>query len=265
MMGIETNMNEMIEGLNDFEKTQLPYAMILTANNIAFDAMKSARALISGKFGNKSLAKAVRVKKGTKQRPYAEVFIDDYVPWRENALVTLERGGDRERKGFERSLIRSGYLKRSEIVTPDDGIVKPWVYTQIMAQLKLNNVAGYTANESSASFKKKQKAISSSKQSRFMLVTSNKMAYSGKGGKIFRKKTGLAPGIYAKLAVDDLAPVRILKIATKPNYKKHWDLNNIVQTVYERRGKEHFNNAMNYAIKTAFAKRLEKSINKGLI
>lgn len=251
-MPIISNIEEIVNGLIVLNKKQLPYALTLTANNIAFDAMNVARDIATKKFnGGDKLAQAIRVKKGTKQRAYAEVYVDDYIPWKQNALVTMERGGDRERKGFERAMMRSGYLKRGEIITTDDARVQPWIYTQIMAQLNLNNKAGYTANESKASFKRKKKAIESAKQSRFMLVTSNKMAYSGKEGRIFRKKTGLAPGIYAKLSIDGLDPIRILKIAATPRYDQEWDLQKIVQDVYKERGNEHFNKALKYAIATA--------------
>ncbi len=250
---IESNIQEIIKGLDDLGRKQLPFILRETANDVAFETMRDARKLVSMRFLNGiKLAKAIRVKKATKKKPEAEVFVDDYVPWKQNALVTQERGGDRRKKAFEKAMIRAGYLKQNEIITPDSSIVRGWVYVQIMSQLHLNDKAGYTANETKRSLQRKKRKRQY-KEQRYMIVTSNKYAYTAEAGVIKKRRTGLAPGIYVKrVVVDEIKNVRILKIGRKPHYTKRWDLQLIVKQVYAKRGYEYFSKNFDKAMASAW-------------
>lgn len=254
-MRITSNIEEVIKGFSDLEKKQIPYMQMLTVNNIAFDAMQSARTDVKNRFNGKSLAGAIRVKKATnKKNPYALVYVDDYVAWKENALTTLGLGGSRSTKSMEKAMQKAGLLRSTEIII-EDGKVQPWVYVQLMSILQLNWKAGYSANQTKASKKRKDAAIdkASKAESKFFVVTSSRFAISRNLGKVKKKKTGLAPGIYARMgnSANNQQVFRLFKIARKANYKQQWDLKEIIFKVYERRGSEHFSKAYEIAMWSA--------------
>lgn len=232
-MRIETNISQFINNLDDIEKKQVPYALMLTTNNMAFDFLNTHKKEIrSGLNWKKKLPNAIRIKRATKSRPYAEIYIDEW-NWGYYALKQHYTGGDRSRKGMEKALIALGYMYKHEILTPSPGVrIKASMYVQMMSQLKLNYKAGYSANETLASRKRKSKT-----SLRFFII-------SGKS------KSPLAPGVYARMPGTD-KPVCILRISEKPNYKKSFDMKKTFKMVYELRGKEHFDKAWTRAISTA--------------
>ncbi len=258
-ISIETNIIKFINKIDNFEKTFKTRVAQKTTNNLAFDSMQVLRNKIDSRFNGKKMSDAVRFKKATNSRPYAEIYISDYYRWKENALTTLGLGGDRARKSIERLLKRGGYLKRDEILI-SDGEVSGGVYTKISSQLQLFYKAGFDANETSSSRKKNQgrKGITS----RFFIVTSEGYAFTNDLGKIKKRKSGLAPGIYV-LAYDKVSgttgekvwrrlnnkPIRLLKIGKKPKYTKSFDISEIVREVKQERGEQHFQEALQYAKK----------------
>lgn len=252
-LNIKENISEIIKGLSTLEKKQLPRLAKETTNNIAFETMYSIRKEVTHKFKGKSMSNAIRLRKATNDKPFAEIYVDDYFRWKENALTTLGLGGDRARKSMERMLIRAGYMKSYEILTPV-GKANGGVYTKIASQLQLFYKSGFDANETIRS-RKKNNAKRGDK-ARFFVVTSGKVAIVNNLGKIKKRKTGLAPGVYAALysgTNDEMSRagkhVRILKIAKKPNYKKTFDMEKILMKVYERRGDELFRKAFKYVFK----------------
>jgi len=253
-MKTESNIEDVIKGFTDFEKKQLPYISMLMVNNIAFDTMDSARKDVRHRFKGKSLATAIRLKKATKSKLYAEVYVDDYVRWKENALSSLGLGGNRDRKSMERAMVKAGLMGRTEILI-ENGKIEPWIYVQLMSVLQLNWKAGYSANQTKTSKKRKDTALkkASKSEAKFFVVTSKKMAISRNLGKVISKRTGLAPGIYLRMNdnADKGQVFRIFKIASKANYKQQWNLEKILHKVYQRRGKDHFNKAYNIAMFSA--------------
>lgn len=236
---------------------QMPEVSIRATNNIAFDAMTSIRNQIQNSFNGKDLSRSILVRKATNQRDYAEIYVSDSMRWKQNALNTLGIGQDRARKGLERLLIRAGYMKPYEILTPDSKL-NGGQYTKIASQLQLFYKEGFTANETAASRKKNQSKRGIT--TRFFIVTSNHFAFVNDLGAIKKRKTGLAPGVYV-LAYDKVdgtntgekvqrrlnaQPIRLLKIARKPNYKQMYNIEQIIRKVYERRGKAHINDAFKH-------------------
>lgn len=241
-----------IIGQRDIEKlinrftgmnNHMPEVRMRTVNNIAFDAMASIREKISNSFNGKDLSRSILLRKATTQRDYAEIYVNDYIRWKQNALNTLGLGQDRARKGLERLLIRADYMKPYEILTPD-GKLNGGQYTKIASQLQLFFKEGFTANETAASRKKNQSKRGIT--TRFFIVTSNHFAFVNDLGTIKKRKTGLAPGVYV-LAYDKVDGTnagkkvhrRLLKIARKPKYKQMYNIEEIIKKVYERRGKAH--------------------------
>ena len=177
---------------------------------------------------------ALRIKKATKANPIAEMYVDEW-SWGYYALKSHYFGGDRHRKGMEKAMIALGYMHRNEILTPSPGVrINPSTYVQMMSQLKLNYKAGYSANETVASRKKKR---TTKTVLRFFIITG-------------KSKSPLAPGIYARMPDHD-SPVCMLRISEKPTYKKRLDMEKTVSKVFKENGQRYLTEALDYAIKTA--------------
>lgn len=235
-MFITSNIEEFMKDFDDLEKKQIPYMQMVTTNNIAFDYMETMRKKIADDLNirNKKITTSLRVKKATKLRPFAEVFVDEF-SWQHKVLSHHFHGGNRERKGLEKAMIHKGFMYKWEILTPSPGVtIKPGVYNQMMAQLKLNYKAGYSANETKQSRKRKSP---SKTIARFFIITG-------------KSKSPLAPGIYARMPLHD-KPICMLRIAEKPSYKKRFDLEDTLNEVYNLRGDAHFAKAYELAMRTA--------------
>ena len=255
-MAIVSNIQGFLKDMDKLDRYYIPELQRRTVNDIAFDIKAEAEKAIRRDFhhGNKLAYQTIMVKKANKDMAYnkvfeAEVYISDWMAWKHNALTTLGLGGDRKRKAFERRMIRSGYLKKHEIVTPENGKVHGSVYTQILSQFHIFHEAGYMANETLNSFRKKQKRRNY-RVKRYMIVTTDKYAYTAEAGAIKKRKTGLAPGIYVKKIVSGKAThLRILKIGQQPHYKKMFHLDSISTMVYEKRADYHMKKNYDYLMK----------------
>jgi len=78
-MKVETNIKDIVKGLSDFEKKQLPYATSKALNDTAFQVKDALVAQMKQKLNNPTpfTLRAVKVKKATKKSLYAEIFISD--------------------------------------------------------------------------------------------------------------------------------------------------------------------------------------------
>lgn len=251
-----SNIRRVVRALESFEKKHLPEIEMRTVNNLANDAKKVASRVVRQKFNGKSLSKAIVYKKATLRKHYAEIYISDRVRWKENALTTLGLSGDRARKSTERMLIRARLMKPSEILIPDEKI-NGGVYTKVLSQLRLFNRAGSDANETSAS--RTRNNAKRGIKSKFFLVTSRHIAYVNDLGRVKKRKSGLAPGVYVvpyetvrdenndkALSRANDKPIRILKIANKPNYEQKWDLDTIVRDLWSRKRLHYRNDAIKH-------------------
>jgi len=231
-ISIDHNLDEAIKELGYLRDRDLPYIQRTTVNNLAFDALESMKREIGGKLNitKGSIPNSFRIKKATRDSNYAELFVDEF-RWQHKVLAHHFSGGDRERRGMEKALIRSGYMYKGEILTPSPGVkIRGSAYIQMMSQLKLNIKAGYSANETKGS---RSKANSRRTKARFFIVTG-------------KSKTTMAPGIYARMPGHD-KPICMLRISEKPNYKKRFDLESTVSKVIARRYSKHFNEAIERA------------------
>ena len=236
-MPITTNISEIIKEMGDFEKKQLPYALMLTSNNLAFEVMNSLKKQFATKLhvGKKGIINSVRVRKATKSKPYAEVYIDEF-SWQHKVLQHHFYGGDRDRKGLEKALIYFGYMYKWEILTPPPGVkIRPSTYIQILSQLKLDYKAGYNSNETKRS--RLRKIADKKSRARYFLITG-------------KDNSPMAPGIYARMPGHN-KPISILRIAEKPTYKKKFDFNETANKIYNEKSDELFRKALEYAMFTA--------------
>ena len=234
---ITSNIEQIIQELGDFEKKQLPYALRLTSNNLAFEVMNAMKKEFASELhiSKKGVISSVRVKKATKSKPFAEVYIDEF-SWQHKVLKHHFYGGDRDRKGLEKALIYWGYMYKWEILTPSPGVkIKPSTYVQILSQLKLDYKAGYNSNETTRS--RLRKIADKKSRARYFLITG-------------KSKSPLAPGIYATMPGHD-KPISILRIAEKPTYKKKFDLARTTNEVYAKKADKLFTKALEYAVLTS--------------
>ena len=76
---IQSNINEIIMGLNDLEKKQIPYATSKALNDTAFQARAALTAQLVKRLDNPTpfTKRAIRVRKATKKRLYAEVYVNE--------------------------------------------------------------------------------------------------------------------------------------------------------------------------------------------
>jgi len=238
--GIVHNTKQVIKGLDSFKDKDMPYVMMLTANNLAFDSMDSLKKEVRGslRLNNKRMANAWRVKKATKSKPYAEVYVDEF-SWPFKALAHHYKGGDRERKGMEKAMVYMGLMHKGEILTPSPGVkIRSYVYVEMMAQLKLNYKAGFNSNETKSSRARRERMRG--KGVRYFVITG-------------KSTSPMAPGVYARIPGND-SPVCMLRIAERPSYSKRMDSMATIKKVYARRKDKHFSDAMTRAMAIRKAK-----------
>lgn len=234
-MSIETNIKEAIKGLNDFEKKQIPFATSKALNDFVFEVLSTIKKEIGDELNitKRAIPSSIRVKKATKNKLYAEIYVDEW-SWQYKVLHHHFKGGDRERKGLEKALIYKGYMYKWEILTPPPGVkLNASIYNKIISQLKLVYKAGYSANETKKSRSRKPK-----EELRFFIITG-------------KSKSPLAPGIYARPLVGTDKPICILRIAEKPEYKKKFDLQKTVKSEYNKKFESILDRALKFAIAMA--------------
>ncbi len=205
---------------------------MLATNELAFHAQKSVKQEIKNKLHiSKGAIASLHVKKAKKDNLFAVLHQDT---WKADVLEHNIKGGDRSRKGMEKAMIYYRYMSKDEILTPSPGVkIKSYVYTQMMSQLKLNYKAGYSANETKRSRKRKGKRGTNA---RFFMVSSFSRSH-------------LSPGIYARIPGHN-KPICMLRISKKPNYKQRIDLEGVTQKVIERNANRYYQKALESAMKS---------------
>lgn len=104
-----TGMAEVRRLLNNLASEQLPYAMMVTLNNVAFAIQKTSKEQLQSTFDKPTplMQGATRVAKATKQALTAVTYID---PPRAVIAKTHELGGERGLQTLERFLRGKGWL-----------------------------------------------------------------------------------------------------------------------------------------------------------
>jgi len=91
MIDIKVDVNAAIAAFGELGRSQLPYAMQLTVNNLAFESMNVQRRELPKRFTirKRGLIRQIRYKKATKRNMMAVVYADNWI-W-----GTQEHGGSR--------------------------------------------------------------------------------------------------------------------------------------------------------------------------
>ena len=215
---VYSELEEMIQEVEGIRKRDVDYVLALTINNLAFDAMKSVEKQMGSnlKITKKQMLSAFGVKKATKSSKVAELFVDEG-KWQYKALQHHFNAGDRFRKGLESMLRYKGLMTQGEILTPSPNTkLKRSAYKRISEQIKTG--------------KRTVSAKGRVSRERYFFVPS-------------RSHSHLSAGIYAQMPNVPF-PVSILRIASKPNYRKRFDLLEIVEKVSTRRANIHLGKAL---------------------
>lgn len=143
-------------------RQQLPYARSLAANQAAFETRPVIQKAMPLYMDNPTphTIRGVLYRKGNKQLPAAEVYINDFVgkgtpPVK--YLRPLIKGGQRNQKRSERVLQRAGFITQGEGWVPaavrrdSRGNVSGGRITQILSGVKAFTAAGSDQNISAAS------------------------------------------------------------------------------------------------------------------
>jgi hypothetical protein len=110
-------MAEVQSMLRNLASEQLPYAMMLTLNNVAFGVRTESQKLLESAFDRPTplIKGATAVQKATKAELTSKTFID---PKRAVILEVHERGTDRGSQKMERFLRTKGWLPQGHYAVP---------------------------------------------------------------------------------------------------------------------------------------------------
>lgn len=239
------------KGLSDLERTQLPYATMQAINATAHDVHARWKQVMPQIFDRPVplTVKAVAYQKATKSRPFADIFVRDFVSKGTPPSKYLQAqvmGGSRRHKGVERHLAGAGILPAGDYVVPGVG-AKLDQYGNIprsqlnMIKSQLGAQGDSLANESDVSRVRRLKRFK--RQGR---RDGNYFAIKTQRGK-------LAPGVYERIATGFGSAVRsVLYFVKSVSYRRRYPIFDMAQKVYARRFPANFQKAMDAAVESAF-------------
>lgn len=237
--------------LDDVFRKQVPFATVVALNNTAFKAKEKVEHEIRDVFDRPTpwMQKSMRVTKAKKTYLAAQV---DFERWGNKQGYTAGDvlrasifGGARRLKGFERALLRKGYLEAGEYAVPGNaasemgmidqyGNMKAGAIVQILSKLQAFQEQGYTANVTG---KKRQRAPGR-----------GRVYWVGKPGRNTPRGIWLIDEKFAR-GRGRLRPVIVFVKST--NYEKIFDPQYVVEKTAEAEFDKEFSAALNMAIRTA--------------
>ena len=193
---------------------QLPYALQLTLNDLAFDARESLNKEIKHKMNVRvNTSKAFVVDKAKKTDLSATVRMKR--DWHWLSLQHHFNGGDAEQIGFEREMIKRGYMTDNNSAIP----------IKKMGKAKYKTILNAS-----------RPALKNNKY--FVVKIRNKN----------KRSKHLAPGIYQRLK-RKVKPIVLFTQEAK--YKQRFDMFTTVEKVVKRRSREYFFKNLGRAMGTA--------------
>lgn len=244
-------MDELIRGISNLQKEQLPFAMTKTLTDVALMGKDNVVAEMQSVFDRPTpfTLGALKIEAATKRRMQSKVLlrdptrIDDPNHYLNPAVV----GGKRAFKAFEARLFRKRILPAGYYTAPGAGAdldgygnMSRGQITQILAYFETFGDAGFRANMTNAN--------------RAKLAKGTKRKY---GIAYFSIQPGvkghLHPGIYKRINSNFGSAIRpVLLFVSNVTYQKKLNIERIADQTYDR----HFN--------ALFAKNLIDAVNTAL-
>lgn len=162
IQGVVVDTTRFERRLTRLQRQQLPFARSLAANQAAFETRRTIQTAMPLYIQNPTshTIRGVLYRKGNKQSPAAEVYLNDFVGKgtpQVKYLRPLVRGGVRNQKASERVLQRAGFITQGEgwvpaaVRTNSRGNVSGAMITRILSGVKAFGESGATQNISAAS------------------------------------------------------------------------------------------------------------------
>ena len=206
-----------IKGLDKLNKDmstlskQLPYALMLTINDLIFDAQKSLNAELKGGMNVRvNTSKAFAVDKAKKTNLTGVIRIKD--DWHKDSLKHHYSGKDAEQIATEKYFIGRGYMTNSNSAIPIKRMTKA-AYRKVVAGTKTRGKM-------------------------FVIPVNNRD----------RRTSHLHPGVYTRLK-RKVKPLMLFTQEAK--YKKKFDIYKTVAKVFNRRANSYFFKNLDKALRTA--------------
>lgn len=232
------------------EQSQLPYAVANAVNNTAFAVREEWMRQMPRVFDRPTplTQRAIVWKpRATKRNPYTEVKVRDEAfkgtpP--SKYLQAQVQGGQRALKPFERRLQAQGILPIGMQAVPGRGApldgygnLRSSVVTQILSQLGAQREAGFNANQTDASAKRRR------------------ARKSGKRGEMFalKKPRGrLLPGVYERFKFGGASVLRSLLVFVRPAvYTPRYRIFDLAERLYRKRFGFEFERELAKAVQTS--------------
>lgn len=218
--------------LTELERSQIPFAMSKTLNEVAAQIHYQWREVAGRVFSNpvQFTRTAALFKKGSKAKPEVSIYIRDEAPRGvspEKYLNAQVTGGARRQKGIERRLSAAGILPAGWFVVPGSGAkldvhgnIPRSQINAIKSQLRIHQDA-YT-NESPASRDRRKKREDKQNRGDYFAVS--------------KARGGLKPGVYQRInSAFGRGVVPIMRFVQRVLYRKRYDIFKMAQAVLDRR------------------------------
>lgn len=233
----------------ELEQKNLPFAVMQAVNNTAFAVREEWKRQMPRVFDRPTrlTQNAVLYRKATKQNLAGEVFVRDEAfkgtpPAR--YLLAQVQGGQRAMKPFENRLAAQGILPAGTQAVPGRGApldsygnLKSSVVTQLLSQLGAQREAGFNANQTAASAKRRRARKSSKRGEMFAL----------------KKPRGrLLPGVYERFKFGGTSVLRSLLLFVRPaRYTVRYRIFDLAERMYNKEFGFRFEHALAQALESS--------------
>ncbi|MEP2977974.1 MAG: hypothetical protein ABJO86_00725 [Lentilitoribacter sp.] len=228
-INIDFRLDNFRKGLTSTEKKQMPFAMMLTINDLVKGSRMAAQGQMRGDLHNPTpfALRGIVFERATKRELSGRVVMYRHKARHGNlpAAVFLGpnvEGGVRSHKAFEKQLISRGYMLSSEYAVPASGIrlnrygnVTQGMLNKIMSGIKIE-YRGAGASRVPSSRRGKTKA---KRSGRYFVA---------------RRGSALPPGIYFEKPNKKRTIVAIFTFRDQVHYKKRFDFAPAVQRHVKR-------------------------------
>lgn len=239
------------------QQRQMPFAVALALTRTAQDVRKAEQAEMRSVFDRPTpfTLNALFVKPATKVTLTAEVWVKDSERPKHYLLPQIS-GGDRALKRFEQLLVQRGVMRAGERAVPGGGAtrdsygnVSRGQIVKILSQLQAFNLAGATANASTAKRSKTKRA----REAYFVSTGVGTHPFGGRSWSKGRMKQTLPRGVWVRkphgVLGSTVSPV--LLFVNKATYRKRFKFEEVALSTISRVLPGHLDAAMARALATA--------------